>query len=83
MEGFQLGWATAFQAMIIAASTWYVRQGSVKDRENVKRNTSTPEDIHSVATELKNLRADFEILRDAYFKSNPPKIDHRGPLKGP
>lgn len=81
MGEFQLGWATALQALIIAASTWYMRQGSAKDRENIKRNTSTPEDVHNLEDELKNLRADFEILRDAYFKNNPKVIDHRGPSK--
>jgi hypothetical protein len=75
------GWGTAIQALIVAACTWYMRRGSVKDRENVKRNTSTPEDVAQVEAQLKKLRADFEILRDAYFKSNPV-VDHRGPTKG-
>jgi hypothetical protein len=76
------GWSTVIQAVIIAACTWYMRRGSVKDRENVKLNTSTPSDVARVEKELKSLKSEFEILRNAYFKNNPVKADDRGHSKG-
>lgn len=67
------------QALILAVCTWYMRRGSVNDRENVKKNTSTPGDVQQVRSELKYLRQEVKILKDAYFKVNPVKQDDRGP----
>jgi hypothetical protein len=77
-----LGWSTAIQALIIAFSTVVVRVLAKKDKEDVKKNTSSPGDVERVRRELILLRDEFDILKTAYFKANPGSIDHRGPAKG-
>jgi hypothetical protein len=77
-----LGWSTAIQALIIAFSTVVVRVLAKKDKEDVKKNTSSPGDVERVRRELHLLRDEFDILKTAYFKANPASIDHRGPAKG-
>lgn len=72
--------ANVMQALVLAVCTWYMRRGSVRDREDVKKNTSTPDDVAAVRKDLAALRAEFDILKCAFFKSGLVKIDHRGPL---
>lgn len=69
----------AILAGFMAACTWYMRKGSSKDKDAVNKNT----DAEGAQTrkELASLRAEFDILKVAYFKQNPV-IDHRGPSKG-
>jgi hypothetical protein len=79
----ELGLSNVIQAVILAACTWYMRRGSVKDREDVKQHSSSPEDVQRVRQELAALRAEFEVLKAAFFQSGLVKLDHRGPkLKG-
>lgn len=76
-----LGWSTAIQALIIALSTITVRVLAKKDKEDVKKNTSTPGDVERVRRELILLREEFDILKTAYLRANSGSIDHRGPSK--
>ncbi len=80
MEGG--GWGTVIQALILAFCTWYMRQGSKKDSDKVSASTASPGDVKQVERKVESLRAEFDILKTAYFKQNPVKIDHRGPTKG-
>lgn len=74
-------WTTALLSLVIAASTWYQRRASVKDKGEVIQKTSSPADVERVRSELHALRDEFHIFRDAYFKKNPV-VNHQSPQGG-
>jgi hypothetical protein len=77
-----LGWTAVIQSILIAASTVTVRVLAKSDKREVINKTASPDDVKIVRLELEELRAEFNVLKDAYFKQNPVQVDHRGPSKG-
>ena len=75
-----MDWNTVAQAVILAISTWYIRRGGKKDREEVKKTTKivtaaqTEEIVHRInllEKDFSRMKIDVEFLKDVVLKDGP------------
>lgn len=66
---FSFDWSTASQALIMAISTWYIRRGSKRDKEDVKDNTISHDDAKMIWSEVRAMRLDLDSFKQEYYKT--------------
>lgn len=72
-------WYSLFQALVLAACTWYVRRGSTQDAKDVKLNTSSVDQVQRLQAQVALLREDVGMLKDRVFEEFPASVDDRSP----
>lgn len=77
----ELGWAAVVQAILIAASAWYVRRGSHQDADRLKDFAAPKGQTHEILHRIKSLEIDVLWIKNQVWemKGGERSIDHRGP----
>lgn len=74
------GWSAAIPAAVTAISTLIIRYSAKREKDEIKKDTSSPWDVKAVERKVDELREEFDTLKASWFKANPG-LDHRGPKK--
>lgn len=74
-----LTWSAVIQSIILAICTWYVRRGSKKDSESVKRTTEIHDKVsesksNEINDRLKRLESDMEFIKHVLIKNVKPVV---------
>ncbi len=76
-----LGWNSVLQAVILAACTWYIRNGNKHDSETVVRQTAAQSTSNEILERTKALEVEMAVVKRALAKEIKESIDHRGPAR--
>lgn len=75
-----LGWSPVLQALILAVCTWYMRNGSKRDAESLRRSSASQATAESILDRLMTVEIDLALVKQITLKQNAAGIDHRGPI---
>lgn len=78
-----LGWGAVIQAVILAACTWYMRQGARADAAEVKRSTASQATGSEILERVKDIEAELALVKRIALKESQERVYRNQPKGNP